>query len=163
MDDDAITNENLRIDYLSEHEAFIPVVAEWLHEQWGFLDPEATVEDRILEFKRRFRPGGIPCAVIAMIDGNAVGTASLIEDDMPERPELTPWLASVYVAPEFRRQGIAEKMIGRIIDEAAAFGIGRLYLFTFNSSAYYSRRGWSMLCSDTYFNRPVTIMFKDLQ
>jgi N-acetylglutamate synthase-like GNAT family acetyltransferase len=155
-------SRTLQIDYLSNHEEFIPAVALWLKEQWGFLEPATTLEETIAEFKMRFRPGGIPNAVVALVDGNLAGTASLIEDDMPQRPELSPWLASIYVHPDFRRRGIAEAMIERIIDEARAIGIKRLYLFTFESGAYYLKRGWMTMFKDTYFSRPVIVMSRDL-
>jgi GNAT superfamily N-acetyltransferase len=152
----------LQIDYLSNHEEFIPAVALWLKKQWGFLEPALTLDDTIAELKMRFRPGGIPNAVVALVDGNLAGTASLIEDDMPQRPELSPWLASVYVHPDFRRRGIAEAMINRIIDETRAIGIQRLYLFTFGNSTYYLKRSWVTLFKDTYFNRPVIVMSRDI-
>ena len=155
-------SRTLQIDYLSNHEEFIPTVALWLKEQWGFLEPEITLEDTITELKMRFRPGGIPNAVVALVDGRLAGTASLIEDDMPQRPELSPWLASVYVHPDYRCQGIAEVMINRIIDEARSIGIKRLYLFTFESGAYYLKRGWITLFKDTYFSKPVIVMSRDI-
>ena len=151
-------SRTLQIDYLSNHEEFIPAVALWLKEQWGFLEPEITLEDTILEFKLRFRPGGIPNAIVALVGGRLAGTASLIEDDMPERPDLSPWLASVFVHPDYRCRGIAEAMINRIIYEARAIGIKRLYLFTFESGTYYQKLGWITLFKDTYFSRPVTVM-----
>jgi N-acetylglutamate synthase-like GNAT family acetyltransferase len=152
----------LQIDHLSNHEEFIPTVALWLKEQWGFLEPALTLEDTIAEFKMRFRPGGIPNAVVAIADGTLAGTASLIEDDMPERPDLSPWLASVFVHPDYRCRGIAEAMVERIIDEARAIGVKRLYLFTFGSSEYYQKRGWTVLFKDVYFSRPVTVMSRNI-
>jgi GNAT superfamily N-acetyltransferase len=155
-------SRKLSIEYLSEHEEFMPIVAAWLIDEWGFLDPGYTVADAVTDFKTRFKPGGIPCTVIALMDGEITGTASLITDDMPERPDLTPWLASVYVAPEFRKKGIAGKMIERIINDAAALGVSRLYLYTFGETSFYSKRGWSIMSEGVYHERPVTIMYRDL-
>ncbi len=47
------------------------------------------------------------------------------------------WFQSVYVVPEFRRQGIFRKMYGDIRDEAEEQGIGglRLYVETGNARA----------------------------
>ncbi len=154
--------QELSIEYLSKHEEYMPVVAAWLIDEWGFLDPGFTVAEAVKDFKTRFKPGGIPCTVIAFMNGKIAGTASLINDDMPERPDLSPWLASVFVAPVFRKKGIAGKMIDTITDEAAALGVSRLYLFTFGDTLFYSKRGWSMMSEGVYHNRPVTIMFRDL-
>src|SRR5688572_13759565 len=41
-----------------------------------------------------------------LLDDNVpVGTASLVNSDLPSRPDLTPWLAGVLVLPAFRGQG----------------------------------------------------------
>jgi GNAT superfamily N-acetyltransferase len=157
-----MNEQELSIEYLSEHEEFMPIVASWLNDEWGFLDPGFTVADAVTDFKTRFKPGGIPCTVIALMNGEIAGTASLISDDMPERPDLTPWLASVYVAPEFRKKGIAGKMIERIINETSAQGIARLHLFTFGDSSFYLKRGWTIMSEGVYHERPVIIMFRDL-
>ena len=45
----------------------------------------------------------IPFALVAH-DGQAfLGTASVIASDLAERPQLTPWVAAVWVEPEARR------------------------------------------------------------
>jgi len=41
-----------------------------------------------------------------------VGTVELELDDMPKhRPHLTPWMASLLVKDEYRRQGVAGHLI----------------------------------------------------
>lgn len=46
--------------------------------------------------REHFEGKTIPATYVAEIDGKIVGSASIIESDMPERPELKPWLASVF-------------------------------------------------------------------
>ena len=70
-----------------------------------------------------------------------VGSASLIAQDMDTRPELSPWLASVYVAAEHRRQGIGSALVRRVAQEAAALGVETLYLFTPDQEHFYARLG----------------------
>jgi hypothetical protein len=49
----------------------------------------------------------MPRTFILLADGEPVGTASLAAHDLDERPDLTPWLAGVFVDPHTRGQGYA--------------------------------------------------------
>jgi GNAT superfamily N-acetyltransferase len=59
--------------------------------------------------------------------------------------DLTPWLAGVFVAPEHRSHGIGAALVERVVQEARALGILRLYLYTSGSGALYLRLGWSVV------------------
>ena len=68
----------------------------------------------------------------------------------PARKRLSPWLASVYVAPPHRRQGIGSALIQRIAQEAAALRFERMYLFTPDQERLYTRLGWTVIDRTTY-------------
>jgi predicted N-acetyltransferase YhbS len=53
-------------------------------------------------------------------DDVQVGTASLIANDLPSRPDLTPWLASVLVRPQFRGRGYSAPLVKHVEGAAAA-------------------------------------------
>ena len=59
--------------------------------------------------------------------------------------DLTPWLGGVFVASQFRRQGIGAALCATVEDEARSRGIHTLYLFTLSQQAWYSRLGWTLL------------------
>ncbi len=88
-----------------------------------------------------------PClSGYAVIEGGRIiGGAGVIENDYHDRKDLSPNLCALYVEEEYRRRGIA----GRILDLAAAdmktFGIDKLYLITDHTS-FYERYGWNFLC-----------------
>jgi GNAT superfamily N-acetyltransferase len=82
-----------------------------------------------------------------------LGSASLIENDMATRPELFPWLASVFVAPEHRRRGIGAALVERVMTEARSLRTPRLYLYTAGAGALYLRLGWSVM--ERTFYRPL--------
>ena len=93
----------IKIDNLANHTHFISTLARWFHEQWGHLQPETTLEQRIAKLNERCeKRSGIPITLVAMLDHHAIGTASLVKHDMNVHLELTPWLSSVYVDRAYR-------------------------------------------------------------
>ena len=77
---------------------------------------------------------------------------------MDTRPELSPWLASVYVAADHRRQGIGSALVRRVAEEAASLGVEALYLFTPDQERFYARLGWTVLERCTYRGYPQVVM-----
>ena len=107
---------------------------------------------------RAARPAGDGIPIAGDVDGFAeadrhvavdgdepVGCASLIEHDMLTRPELSPWLAGVFVPREHRRRGIGAALVERVVAEARSLGVPRLYLYTPGSGTLYLRLGWSVV------------------
>ena len=147
-----------KLGYLRDHRNAIPTLARWHHEQWAWCTPHLTIDDRIRGFEDRVRYGEIPTGLVALVDDTIVGLACLVAQDLKSRPDLTPWLASVFVAVAFRGHGVGSALSERTTEEA----MNRLFLVTFNKVSFYSRLGWSVLEPTTYANTPATIMTKDL-
>lgn len=153
----------MKIEHLAEHVAVIPALASWVHDEWGHLLPEVTLDDRVAMFERRAAHNQIPQTLIALERDTLVGTASIVADDMSTREEFTPWLAAVYVAPEFRNRGIGSKLVRAAIQEARNLGLERLYLFTPDRMSFYARLGWRVLECTEFRGETVTIMLYELK
>ena len=104
----------------------------------------------------------IPMTVIALDDGEPIGTAALTEHDMETHRELSPWLGGVYVVPPSRGQGVARALVGDVIDRPAAFGVPVLYLYTNGAEGLYQKLDWRVLSREPYMGRDVTIMMRHL-
>ena len=89
-----------------------------------------------------------------------MGTASLTESDLDSRPELTPWLASVFVLPAWRGRGIASALVERVAEEARMAGCPGCYLYTPDQQALYARLGWQMQEELDYRGERVTLMWR---
>jgi GNAT superfamily N-acetyltransferase len=135
---------SVTIEYLADRREFIPTVARWHHAEWGHLRPRETVEDRIGRVERDCGHCEVPTTFVALAGAQVLGSASLVENDMETRKELSPWLSGVFVAPEHRRRGVGAALVERVVREAQALGIRRLYLYTPGSGALYLRLGWSV-------------------
>lgn len=150
------------IEHLAEHPSFIPILAAWAQREWGYLTPEATYEMRVAGFRSRTAISVIPETYVAVENNAPIGMASLVEHDMLTRMELSPWLASVYVDPEFRNQGVGSRLVRAIMQEARALCLTNFYLFTPDRMNFYRRLGWRALDQSTYRGEQVTIMVYDV-
>jgi N-acetylglutamate synthase-like GNAT family acetyltransferase len=148
----------LTIDYLADHPGLIPTLARWHHTQWSYLDVDLTAEQRMARLQDHLERTQIPTTFVAMSGETLVGSASLIAQDMDTRMDLWPWLASVYVAPEHRRQGVGTALVQRVALEAATLEVGEIYLFTPDKEQFYARRGWSVIERTLYRGYWVVVM-----
>jgi N-acetylglutamate synthase-like GNAT family acetyltransferase len=135
----------------------IPVLADWHHHEWSSLNPGQTVDQRIESMQSYLSDDLVPSTFIAK-GTHLMGSAAIIENDMDTRPELTPWLASVFVAPEFRNRGVGSRLVEHVIEEARKTGIKELYLFTPDCVSFYERLGWRVLSNEEYRGHWVTVM-----
>ena len=148
--------------YLADHSAFLPVIAAWHHDEWAYIRPGDTVERRQKRLAAECGRQQIPTTLVALKDGTPVGSISLIAEDMDSHPHLTPWLASLYVAKEHRRQGIGAALVRRVIEEAKSLRVPRLYLYTPSEERFYRGLGWRTLEQTSYAGKPATIMAYDI-
>ncbi|GED21970.1 N-acetyltransferase GCN5 [Halomonas halmophila] len=150
----------VRIDAHSPH---VATLAGWTHAAWGHLNPGRDLAATVEQLRADCGPAGVPSVFAVMCGELPVGMASLVVDDMSDRRDLTPWLASVYVLPEWRGHGIASRLVRRVEEEAEAHGVGRFYLYTPDQQALYRRLGWQDVEEREYRGEVVTIMQRDLQ
>ena len=92
-----------------------------------------------------------------------VGTATLARKDLEERPDLTPWLAGVFVVPEARGRGYVSHLLQAFDDACRAASIETAWLYTNTAERVYLRAGWAV--AEIVQRRdklPTTLMRRDL-
>ncbi len=152
----------MSIAYLADYCDFVPIVGQWHHQQWAYLKPGQPADEWIVELSGFCGRRQIPSAFVAVSNGEPVGSALLIRHDMDTRKDLSPWLASVFVLPVYRERHIGSALVMRVVDEARALEIPRLYLFTEDAEPFYQRLGWRVFDRTTYFGRNVVIQYYDI-
>jgi predicted N-acetyltransferase YhbS len=151
---------DLRIDPLSVHRDLIVVTVDWQMAQFDAGgDRDAWLRARTEE---ALRSGGVPCAWVALLDGTPAGSVSLIAGNMDTRPELTPWLAALFVLPQYRGRGLGAALTRRCEAEARSAGFERLFLYTSHARDYYQRLGWVPMVDESYAGERVTVMTREL-
>jgi GNAT superfamily N-acetyltransferase len=153
---------DIRIVLLSNVPHFVSTVAGWHWEAWGAGDPDSSPDSWAANLRRSSEAAGIPETWIAVAGDEPVGSVALLASDMATHPELTPWLAALYVVPTLRGRGIATALIAHCETEAAALGFGVLHLYTDSAVELYLRLGWSAIGSEWYDRGVKTVMSKDL-
>ena len=150
----------IQIDYLSDHRSLLPELARLHFEEWSYLAPQETLEERTRRLTGLCGRRKIPAALVAVDGPHLVGSALLVAHDMSTRKDLSPWLAGVYVKSAYRCQGVGTRLIARVEAEAAALNVPRLHLYTPSEEKFYMRRGWHTIERTEYRNAQVTVMDK---
>ncbi|MFC0406990.1 GNAT family N-acetyltransferase [Roseomonas elaeocarpi] len=147
----------------AERPEFVSVTARWRYD--AFYEDSGESFDAVLARAQQTadRAQPMPRTLVLLVDGAPVGTASLTAHDLDERPDLTPWLAGVYVAPDARGQGYAGLLVAAVEQAAAAMGISTLWLYTNTAERIYARAGWKAVEVIQHKGTPVVLMRRDLQ
>jgi GNAT superfamily N-acetyltransferase len=88
----------------------------------------------------------IPLALVAHDGGAFIGTASVIASDLDERPELTPWVAAVWVEERARGHGIGAALVDAGAQACFVLGFPRAHLCArARMTRFYERLGWTLI------------------
>jgi predicted N-acetyltransferase YhbS len=123
---------------------------------------EETLEEAVERVSAQTAPIG-PGQVFILLEGGVpIGTASFTQTDMVARPDLTPWLASVYMVPAHRGRGLAVQLVRAVEMAAREAAVPTLWLFTDTAAPLYARLGWIDVGQVIEAGKPVTLMRRDL-
>jgi GNAT superfamily N-acetyltransferase len=158
----AMTNEpGLRVVSTAERPDLAPVVASWLWEE--FRRPRGqTLEETLAAVHGAIAAARMPRTFVLLADGEPVGMASLAARDFEARPELTPWLAGVFVAPASRGRGFVAALIAAVEDECRENSIATLWLYTRRAERVYLRAGWRTVETVAHDGKTYALMRRDL-
>lgn len=85
-----------------------------------------------------------------------IGGVGVIENDFHDHKELSPNICALYVNKEYRNQGIAGKLLNKVIIDMKNKGISPIYLVT-DLNNFYEKYGFKFLqmVNDEVENRPI--------
>jgi len=146
---------------LADAPDLVETCAAWSFGVWGcqsggsFIGSQAGFVSALLPARQAF-------TVIGRRDGKPAGMASLRASDFKDRPDLTPWLAAVYVHPDHRRLGLAHALVRRVEAEARLRGHTQLYLISEHAEALYADLGWTTFDHVIGSHGPAVLMSRAL-
>jgi GNAT superfamily N-acetyltransferase len=103
----------------------------------------------------------LPIALVAHKGTEFLGTASVIASDLEQRPQLTPWVAALWVEPHVRSRGVGAALVRRAARDCFALGHARVYLCARPAlTGFYQRLGWIPIERDVG-ERGLTVFIRD--
>jgi len=132
------------IGYLADYPNMIPICASWSYGQWSYHS-NGTLEHTLTRFTKGANKERLPFTLVALDNQKPVGMISLWKSDLDNRPDLSPWLASLYVHPFYRGRHISSSLIEKMEIEARRLGYLRLFLVTEEAKTIYIKHGWEEL------------------
>lgn len=156
----------VQIDELIGRRHLAPLLAAWHHEEWGHLYPDDVWnrDAAVREFEAMAEPGAVDRTWVAFDGGSrdadaVLGSVSLVAtDDLDGFDHLTPWLASMFVAPAARGRGVATALTDALLAGARAAGHDVVHLFTAGQEAFWADRGWSVVARVVTEGHDATVM-----
>ena len=93
------------------------VVSKWCYNEWpvenadcGLNSEEEYAQDIVDSYINIDKAW--PVVLVALLpSGEPCGTVTLDYGDMSDRPEMSPWLSSLFVPPQFRGHGIGSQLV----------------------------------------------------
>ena len=151
----------LSLGYLCDHPEAAPALARWHWQEWADIIPGWSEAEALAELRTHTGRRCLPTTIVAHDGTELIASASLLAEDMPDFPPLSPWLASVFVRPDRRGHGLGQALTGRVLEEARALGFRRVYLFTTGQAGWYARMGWQVERPISSGGAPGVIMATD--
>ena len=149
----------VRIENLQRHTGSIEDLSLTHFDLWGPLTSQNTLEGYQSLLERAVAADGLPSTLVAEENGAILGSVNVLNSDLPIRSDLTPWLAQLFVFPEYRHQGIGSLLVDAAISEARRLRHSAIYLYTSGTlPKYYKGLGWSRLDEVEYLDKLRVIM-----
>ena len=97
-------------------------LAQWHFDHWGPLTGAESLNGYVEVLTHATTSEGLPRVLIAAKDEELLGSVNLVACDCQLYPDLTPWLAQLFVTPNARTQGVGRVLVQTAEREARALG-----------------------------------------
>lgn len=151
--------QNIFISRLSDVPSFAPALASAHAREWGHLYANWNESVALADFRMENESLDLSATWVIHNHAKAVmGSISLVKDDLPNFPDLNPWLASLLVFPEFQGHGLGKILVQKALDNVRHHRHQHAFLFTEDKVSFFSKFNFSVHGSASAQGHKVTIM-----
>ena len=156
-----VPTELLAVTTIAKRPDLLPVVADWLWREWWQRKGRSLEQTQAI-YAECCAEVGAPQTFVLLAGGTPVGTVTLARKDLDEKPDLSPWLAGVFVVPEARGRGYVYRLLAAFDEACRAASVGTAWLYTNTAERVYLRAGWHVAeVIQRQGKLPITLMRRD--
>lgn len=134
----------MEITELSERTDILNKAVDYFWKCWGNDSNFKFYQDCILNSIDQNK--SLPKFYVVLEVNTIIASYALLTNDIISRQDLYPWFACLFVNPEYRNKGIADKLLQHGLQEAARKGYNYLYLSS-DLENFYERKGWTHIAN----------------
>ncbi|ADL52976.1 GNAT family N-acetyltransferase [Clostridium cellulovorans] len=146
-------DKNIKIISLHEKPQLANEVIDYANKNWPPISKYFTeVVQQVLDTDE-----SLPKCFILLKNQRIIGLYTLVNQDLVERKDLSPWIAMIFIDEKERAQGLCKEILlhGRRI--AGDLGFDKVYLST-NHIGLYEKYGFKEIALDMFvWGRPAKI------
>lgn len=134
------------------HDKEVETMTQWMYEWWG--QKQNNSYECIKSYMiHSIHKDQFPYTFGLYLDDLLIGMYQFRLEDLFTRPDLYPWLANVYISPQYRHQGYGHILMNSIkINMQTYLSSSTLYLYTTHCHLY-EKYGWTYVCNiDTFLD-----------
>ena len=135
-----------RIISVREHPDYAQTAIKFFQSRWPIVPPHLYDEGINLALVTE---DSIPQWYLLELNGQLIGCAGLIDEELITRKDIFPWLCALYIDEDHRGQNYASLLIEKIKSDTKKGGFDHLYLVS-DLKNYYQKFGFSVLGDGEY-------------
>ena len=147
---------SMDIAFLAKHLHTIPILSDWYRAEWEPYYGRHGPGDARRDLESRCNDDKLPLGLIALTDGEVVGTVAL---DLDPSTNLTPSAVGLVVRHDQRKKGVATALLQSAEEVARQLAFDRLYMSTTILGNHLTRLGWQQGAQVTFMNNEVGSVF----
>ena len=134
--------------------------AQWAFDDWKETDPNDDIQWYLNVYSESATdPSSLPISLAATANDELAGVACVVlDDELPDAMEPGPWVAAVFVNPEYRGRSVGKQLVTEAVRRARELGYSDVYLYTGDVAHWYETFGWERVRETHIHDKAITIM-----